>query len=192
MKKFIFLFLLTLLTSVTSFAQNGDGFNFGARCGVTISDFTGSAGETRSGFQSGAFIGYDFKGFGVEFGTYYSEQGSYNMLDGYYRYDCHLDYVSFQFLAKFRIFNGFRLFIGPQASSLVNSSYISRDTYYYDSYTYTENINGFDLGIIGGVGYTTSFGLDFSASYSHGFNNIFINDRTAYNTTFCVSVGWVF
>lgn len=190
MKKTFFLLILTLATSVAAFSQNNSGFNFGGRVGVTISDFTNSAGEVRTGVQSGAFVGYNISRFGLELGAYYSEQGSYNIIDGYNRYDYNLDYINFQLLAKLRVFNNFRIFAGPQASTLISSSFVTRDS--YSATSYSTYINEFDLGITAGVGYTASFGLDISASYTQGLNNLFKYDRTGYNTTFCISVGWVF
>ncbi len=188
MRKFFIAIVMLIFSSSSLFAQNGDGFGFGAKAGLNLADFTGSTGAARVGFVGGAFIDYNIKRFGFELGVYYSQQGSDGvLLDGFNRYNYQLDYLNAQLLVKYQLFNGFRVFIGPQLGYLINSTRKANGiTEQYD------NINKMDLGINAGVGYTFRFGLDLSASYTRGLTNLFITDRTAYNSTFRVSVGWIF
>lgn len=187
MKKVLTLLCICLMSSTVLFAQNGNGFGYGVKAGINLSDMTNSTGSGRVGFVGGAFVDYSIERFGLELGFYYSEQGSNGVLDAYEHVDYHFNYINAQLLAKYQIFNGFRVFAGPQGG------YIIKSTVQYEEHKEEyNNVAKWDIGITAGIGYTFKMGLDLSASYTRGLTNIFIDDRTAYNTTFKVSVGWVF
>lgn len=189
LKKIVAIFALSVFC-VSSFAQNGDGFGFGVRAGINMADFTGSTGASRVGFFGGVFGDYTIKRFGFELGLYYSEQGADNIVEqgiAGNRNNYRFDYLNLQLLVKYQVFNGFRVFIGPQFSYLLNAKRSN------DSYTEPfKAVMGSDLGITAGVGYTFTFGLDLAASYSRGFFDIFKDDRLAYSSTFRVTAGWRF
>lgn len=183
------------MSSTILFAQNGNGLGYGVKAGMNLSDMTSSTGAGRVGFVGGAFVDYNIERFGLELGLYYSEQGSNGVLVNYDHVDYHFDYINAQLLAKYQIFNGFRVFAGPQGGYIVKSTeqIVKSTLLQYDGTKRDyNNVAKWDIGITAGIGYTFKMGLDLSASYTRGFTNIFIDDRTAYNTTFKVSVGWVF
>ncbi|MFI3298961.1 MAG: porin family protein [Rikenellaceae bacterium] len=194
MKKIITLLAVSLMCSLSAFSQDdyGKGFNYGVRAGVNVADFTSSNGSSRTGLKAGAFVDYNFKRFGLELGAYYSQIGSDDIVtQGVVgnKLDNHLDYIDVAFLAKWRIFNRFRIFVGPQGGCLVNANIIYSDGTKQDV---SDSTHPLILSAVGGVGYTFSFGLDLSASYSHGLTPIFDATTKNYNTTFNVSAGWRF
>lgn len=189
MKKWVIIAILSLL-SLSTIAQNGSGLGVGIRAGVNLSDFTSSTGRARAGFAGGLFLDYNISRFGFELGVNYSEQGSLGVVQSGTlgnSTDFMLDYVNAQLLVKYQVFNGFRIFIGPQASYLVSSIQMKNGRDEPINY-----INAWDYGVRGGVGFTFKFGLDISASYNHGFSDIFLDDRTSYTSMFTINLGWRF
>ncbi|MFI3287694.1 MAG: porin family protein [Rikenellaceae bacterium] len=190
MKKLIVIISVFFCSVLCASAQNGDGFGYGARVGVSLSDFTGSTGSGRAGFSGGAFVDYTITRFGFELGVYYNGQGSLSVVESGYAgntVDYNLDYLNIQLLAKYQLFDGFRIFLGPEGGYLLSST-----LKYDDNKEDIDYINKWDLGIAAGVGYSFSFGLDLSASYTRGLFDMFETERTAYNSTFRVAVGWRF
>lgn len=175
------------MSSTALLAQHGNGFGYGVKAGINISDLTNSTGASRIGFVGGAFVDYSIERFGFELGFYYTEQGSNDVIDAFTRTDYHFDYINAQILAKYQIFTGFRVFIGPQGGYVINST-----AQYDDTKVEYNGIAKWDIGVVAGIGYTFKIGLDLSASYSRGFTDVFTDDRTAYNSIFKVSVGWIF
>lgn len=192
----VFVVVVILTMPLASKAQNGDGFGGGVRAGINLADYTSSTGKGRAGFFGGVFGDFTIKRFGLEAGLYYSQQGSFGVvsqgvLD--YKSDFEMDYVAIQFLAKYQIFNGFRVYAGPQGSYLVNSTHSYTNPTTLESIREkNNNVNSWDVGIVAGVGYTFSFGLDVAASYSRGFLDLFKDSSKGYTSMFRVTVGWHF
>lgn len=182
---------LLSLAAVPSAAQNGNGLGGGVRAGVNLSDFTGSTGVWRTGLRVGGFADYTIQRFGLELGAFYSEQGAFatvpNTEVSGARIDYRFDYINFNLLAKYQLFSGFRVYLGPQGGYLINSE----QSYDQVRQPY-DQVNKWDLGITGGVGYTFNFGLDLSAGYTHSLVDLFSSDRYANTTLFSVTVGWHF
>ncbi len=190
-KKFLVIIALFLLSSFSAFAQSGNGFSYGARVGINVADYTNSTGTGRSGFNGGAFVDYSVAKIGFELGAYYNQLGSKDVvmqgIEGN-KASYNFEYLTAQLLAKYQIYRGFRVFIGPECNFLVNST-----LQYGDVVEKRDDIFKFDLGITAGVGYTFDFGLDLSASYTRGLFDMFSSaDFKGYNSSFRVSVGWVF
>lgn len=188
-RKIVVLLVLSMLC-FTSKAQNGNGFGFGLRAGVNMSDFTGSTGSIRSSFFGGAFVDYTIKRFGFELGVYYSEQGSSGIATTEVagnRVNYKIDYIQAQLLAKYQVFNGFRVFVGPESGFLTSA----RRTYGNVSEKLS-NIAKYDLSVVAGVGYSFTFGLDVAASYSRGVFDMFTDASRANTSLFRVTVGWRF
>ena len=172
-------------------AQNGNGLGGGVRAGVNFADFTSSTGVGRVGLRAGAFVDYSISRFGFELGAFYSEQGSFGTapetsVTGS-RVDYRFDYLNAQLLVKYQLFTGFRIFLGPQGGYLLNAerSYAEvREPY--------GEVNKWDFGLTGGVGYTFRCGLDLSAGYTHGLVDVFSSSRYAATSIFHISVGWHF
>lgn len=195
MKKILVLVIFVCATTISTFAQNGNGVGLGARIGLTAADFTGSTGESRVGFVGGLFVDYSISRFGFEAGLYYSQQGSFKVADmrgDDNRADYKLDYLDLQVLVKYQIFNGFRVFAGPSVGFLLNSTISYKD----GAQSVTQKISTvrkYDVGIVGGAGYTFRFGLDVAASYTYGFSDLFLpTNKEAHTSMFKVTVGWSF
>lgn len=189
MKKWIIIALLAL-TPIVSAAQYGNGLGIGARAGLNLADFTGSTGKGRPGFVGGVFLDYNISRFGFELGVNFAQQGSLGVVQSgveNYAVDYMFDYTNAHLLVKYQIFNGFRIYLGPQVNYLVSAT--EKRNGINSSVDY---INKWDVGIKAGVGFTFKFGLDISASYTHGFYDMFQTSRTAYNSVFAISVGWRF
>lgn len=188
-KKLLFTALLCIIVQ-GAVAQNGNGLGGGIRAGLNLSDFTGSTGSSRAGISAGLFVDYTINRFGFEAGLYYSEQGSFGVAEQSIvgnRANYNLDYISLQLLVKYQIFNGFRVFLGPNAGYLINSKMS-----YGSVNQHIDYIAPWDIGIVGGVGYTFRFGLDVAASYTHGFIDLFKTERKSYTSMFKITVGWNF
>ena len=87
-------------------------------------------------------------------------------------------------VVNFKINDALRVFAGPQFGVLLNSKDYDR-------------ARDLDYNCIAGLGYTLPFGLDISASYSVGLNNVINHTAgsgsgSSYTSMFRVSVGYKF
>lgn len=178
------------LASLYSWAQNGNGLGGGVRVGINFADYTSSTGTGRAGFVGGAFIDYNISRFGFELGANYSQLGTLNIVKSGIvnnSADYLIDYATTHLLVKYQIFDGFRIFLGPQANFLVQSVCVENGQSNPINY-----ISNFDIGLRAGVGFTFKFGLDISASYTRGFIDMFETPQSSYNSSFNITVGWRF
>ncbi len=190
MKNFVVSIFL-LAVCYAGVAQNGDGLSFGAKIGVNISDITNSTGKARNGLVTGVFVDYNFSRLGIEIGLDYSQlgadkvvaQGATNNSVNH-----HLDYLNTNIIAKYQIFKGYRVYCGPQLSTLLTAKHKYSNA--------TENVRKqytpFGVGIVAGVGYTFNFGLDISATFNRGLFEILKTTTNQYNTVFNVCIGYRF
>lgn len=95
-------------------------------------------------------------------------------------------------------FNGFEVFAGPQVSYLAKADLkttagVLGFNLYKNTFDATEQLNRWDAGITGGVGYQFSNGVNISASYDHGLMKADANQNMdAYNRSFKVGLGFRF
>ncbi|WP_235954727.1 porin family protein [Cyclobacterium salsum] len=166
---------------------------FGIRGGASFfnwggEDITGNDYTNRTGFHAGVY-GNSFIGdrFSVEPGLYYSVKGTQN--DDMVNSRAVLNYLDAPILFRLYATDGVNLFLGPQASLLLGSSFEADalgNTYGWE----TDAINDFDAGVVVGLGYNPPKGLNFQASYDFGLVPVFEDsDANVYNRGFKVSVG---
>ena len=106
-------------------------------------------------------------------------------------------YVDVPVLLKVNM-DGFQVFAGPQVSYLVKSDLrttagVLGFNILNKTFDATEQMNRWDAGITGGVGYQFQNGVNISASYDHGLSRADANKNlNAYNRSFKVGLGFNF
>jgi hypothetical protein len=94
--------------------------------------------------------------------------------------------------------NGLQIFAGPQVSYLAKADLKTTAgalgfNIVNSSMDATQQLNRWDAGVTGGVGYQFSNGLNISASYDHGLSKMDANkNMEAYNRAFKVGLGFKF
>ncbi|HEX6914885.1 MAG TPA: porin family protein [Chitinophagaceae bacterium] len=221
MKKQFLLYASLALSSV-SFAQQQTRFTVKAgisRAGLRgdamgslgdLTDLTG--GMVKNTDRTGIFAGGSVsvpvaKNFSIEPGIYYSQKGSLlkgeldgkalSFLGANAKAQLNSHYIDVPLLAKAG-FGGFEVFAGPQLSWLaradlkVSAGALGFDVY-KSSYDATDQLNRWDAGITGGIGYRFSNGLGISASYDHGLTRADANRNIdSYNKAVKVGIGFSF
>ncbi|WP_424494467.1 porin family protein [Salinimicrobium sp. GXAS 041] len=194
MRKHLLLGFLSILTFGSVKAQE---INFGVKGGLNISNLHSSntpvdeITESRTGFHAGAFGELRFSNlFALQVEALYSQQGAtttiaYIPIDppgelGYFKQSYtkqqnqdleakgRYDYLNLPVLAKFYVYKGLNVYGGPQLSVLLSA----KDEYESVENDVKDQLDPFDFGLNGGVGYQFEMGLFFSASYYWGINNI--------------------
>lgn len=93
---------------------------------------------------------------------------------------------------------GFQLFAGPQVSYLVQADLrttagVMGFNIFNKKMDATEELNRWDAGVTGGVGYQFTNGLNLTAAYDHGLSRTDANkDFEAYNRALKVGIGFSF
>ncbi len=104
-----------------------------------------------------------------------------------------LDYIDVPVLLKADV-GGLQLFAGPQISYLSKANLHSKVgllgiNILSNDMDVTSSFNRWDVGVTGGIGFTFSKGITFSASYDYGLSKIDANQNTnAYNNSIKVGV----
>ncbi|MDT0644307.1 porin family protein [Zunongwangia sp. F363] len=195
MTKNYFIYVFFLLFSVnTAISQD---FSFGITAGVNFANLYSSNMPTeeyakmKAGFHAGPMAQVRFSNlFAIQTELLYSQQGSKMEIPyieitppgelGYSNTEpaanqttirgakSKYDYLNLPVLAKFYVYKGLNAFAGPQVSLLLSA----KDEYESEEVNVKEEIDAFDFGILGGVGYELKMGLLLKASYYLGLNNI--------------------
>jgi len=140
----------------------------GVRGGFNFSTLTNiDDNKTKTDFYLGGLVNIKFnKYFSLQPELSYSRQGDKGREyfdNGTYRYiNYELNYVTVGAVAKFN-FNGsgFHVLAGPSLDFKIDDNYINSSP------------EGFDLALVGGVGYTLPNGLTFEARIKQGFIDIY-------------------
>lgn len=169
MKK-IALIALVLLTGITSQAQVK--VNPGFRGGLNVSTLTNiDDNSTKTDFYIGGLVNIKFnKFFSLQPEITYSRQGDegreYFENGSSRRLNYELNYLTLGAVAKYNFKGkGFHVLAGPSLDVKVGDNYIN------------SNPEGFDLAIVGGVGYTLPNGLTFEARIKQGLVDIYGYDN---------------
>lgn len=176
----------------------------------SLIDYAGGAITTNShtGFYAGAYASIPVaKNVAIEPGAYYTQKG-YEL-----RGDLNIkgaefiganakailtsNYIDVPLLIK-GDFNGFQVFAGPQVSYLTSADL--RTTAGVLGFNLlnrkmdaTEQMNRWDAGLTGGIGYQFNNGFNITAAYDHGLTKTDANKNLdAYNRSFKVGVGFRF
>ncbi len=106
----------------------------------------------------------------------------------------HADYIEMPVLLKGN-FNGLQIFAGPQLSYLTNSSLnisagLAGINLFHSKLNVTNQMNRWDVGITGGVGYQFSNGLHITGSYERGLSKVDAGQNVkSYNQGFKIGAG---
>ena len=181
MKKLFLGGVLTLLFSF-SYAQIGDFLQdtrFGVKAGVNYSRVgeIHKNSESRIGFNAGVLavvpVSYEDKYF-IQPEVSYSQKGEKNKaVDTTEAYN--MDYVDLSVLFKAYLFDdesGFFGILGPQFSFLVKDDVKNRSNDLKDQFIKSyrdDKYNSFDLGIVGGVGYSYKRNIEITLRGEYGF-----------------------
>lgn len=139
----------------------------GIRGGLNVSTLTNvEDNSSKTDFYLGGLVNIKFnKYFSLQPEITYSRQGDEGRYfeDGrYYSEKYELNYITLGAVAKFNFGgSGFHILGGPSLDFKVDDNYIN------------SNPEGFDLAIVGGVGYTLPNGLTFEARIKQGMVDIY-------------------
>lgn len=189
--------LLSLFAIMLAFSVSAQRVGFGPKVGLNIGMLTDKAFDARYNFNAGAFVEYDISApWSLELSALYSRQGG--MLKHYpvtltenRDATLRLDYVNAPLVIKYYPWMGLNIFLGPQFSYLVNAELKVKDI---DAMSIKDTFHKFDIGVVGGVGYTWECGLVLSAQYNLGLRPIYKDkDLTkVYNSVVQINMGWRF
>lgn len=164
--------------------------------------------KNNTGFYAGANTNIELgKGFSIEPGIYYSQKG-YEMkgeldlkgiefLGANAKAQLTSHYVDVPVLLKANI-GGLEIFGGPQVAYLAKADLKATAgalgfNFFSRKLDATEEMNRWDAGITGGLGYQFENGLNVRASYEHGLSKLDKNQNMeAYNQAFKVGIGFKF
>ncbi|MEM6687277.1 MAG: porin family protein [Bacteroidota bacterium] len=183
MKKVLFVFVLCL-----GYFSNAQEFSFGVRGGYNLA---GIQGDNANGFQMrhGFHIGIvtEIKitnTFSVQPEISYSQQGSdqssvfifeeFPLIDT--ALEARYNYLNVPVLAKYYVFKGFSVEVGPQVGFLLSAEVDDG----MQVVSAKDQIKTIDVGVTIGIGYKLTNGLNFGVRYNAGFTNI--NDVSNTNT----------
>ena len=106
-------------------------------------------------------------------------------------------YIDLPLLLKANL-NGFQVFAGPQVSYLAKADLrttagVLGFNLLNKTMDATDQLNRWDAGITGGVGYQFANGININASYDHGLSKLDANKNLdSYNRSFKVGIGFSF
>jgi len=221
MKKQILL-AAAIAFSTFSFAQTAPSFGIRAGVvssdmrGDAVSslenmlDFSGGAirSSGNTGFYAGGFANIPVSSLiSVEPGIYYSQKGyglkgelslkGVEFLGAQAEAALNTTYIDVPVVLKANI-NGFQVFAGPQVSYLTRAELRTTAgalgfNVLDQKMDATGQMNRWDAGITGGIGYQFSNGLHLSASYDHGLSKVNSGKNLeSYNKAFKVGLGMTF
>lgn len=179
MKKLII--VLFVLIGITPSSQAQVTLKPGIRAGVNFSKFTNYDTDFKTGFYVGGELGIKFnKLYTLQPELVYSRQGGkgqgqyLNIIDDMLFYsdkefNYTIDYLSLSAISTFNFGTGFHVLVGPSLDFKLN------DNFENNSFTNGQPI-GFDLALVGGIGYSLPNGLSFEARFKQGFVDIYGNN----------------
>lgn len=180
---------ISIICVLTVFAANAQDWYLGPQASLNLTGLTHPAGistGTRAGYAIGAFGGYEFnKLIGIEGQITYSSQGcKFKDANGTMK----MNYINVPVMAKFNVWKGINLFVGPQFGFNVRAKHIVNG----NTLDMKDSVKTFDFGAIFGAAYQFDFGLRAGISYYAGMVNTSQNDNTSKNKVFAITVGWRF
>ncbi|NUY81393.1 PorT family protein [Flavobacterium sp. MAH-1] len=134
------------------------------RAGLNIARLTNAEDDRVTDFYVGAGVSFKFsKRYTLQPEINYSRQGGslyeFDPTYGAYKADIEAQYVGIAVTNKIYIVEGFHFLAGPAIDFKVGDNH--------------DDVEGFDFGIYGGVGYTLPLGLTIEARIKQGFVDIF-------------------
>lgn len=202
MNKFL-KYTLTLTLCFFSFQNTiAQDISFGIKAGSDFSNWRGKDVKdadlnTNISFHAGAFAEMPLSGkWNLESGIYISQKGfkaDEEIFGSTLEVKSTSTYLDVPILAKYFVTRNYNVFVGPQASYLLNNKVV----YEFDGDKDTEKgvsgFNKFDLGAVAGMGYQFDSGLLFSANYDFGLLKMDdVTNTKAYNRVVKISAGYRF
>ncbi|HET9431072.1 MAG TPA: porin family protein [Chitinophagaceae bacterium] len=160
----IFFSTLALFVSMVTMAQ----FQFGAKAGVNISNFTGGSFDDVDkkalvGFHGGVYMRFQIANFSIQPEAMVSTQGAkIDSASG--SYDWKLTYINIPVMAQYRFPAGFYLEAGPQVGFKIDDQ--------IENETIKNFVNELDLSLAAGLGYRGAKGLGIGARYTAGLSKV--------------------
>jgi hypothetical protein len=160
--------ILTLVLLLISFASFSQKFQFGAKAGANISNFTGGdfeAVEKKAlvGFHGGVYLRFEFLNFSIQPEAMISTQGAkIDSVSG--TYDWKLTYINVPVMAQYRFRGGFYIEAGPQVGFKIDEE--------IENETLKDFARGLDLSIAAGLGYRGKKGLGIGGRYTAGLSKV--------------------
>ena len=201
--KTILKFVLTSTFIICGFLNTyAQDIHFGVKAGADLSNWRGEDVNnadlnTNVSFHAGAFAEIPLsKTWNFESGIYISQKGfqaDEEILGTTLDIKSTSTYLDVPILAKYSVTSNYNIFLGPQASILLNN----KVTYEFDGEKETDKgVSGFkrfDLGVVAGMGYQFKSGLLFSANYDFGLLSVDdVTNTKAYNRVVKISAGYRF
>lgn len=221
MKKICFSLFISVIT-ISSFAQAQPSFGIRGGVSAAnlkgeavnnlqnLLGFTNGAVTTtgRTGFFGGGYANIPVsENFSIEPAVYYSQKGyqlrgdlnlkEIGFLGANAKAQLNTSYIDIPVLAKAG-FNGFQVFAGPQVSYLAGASLRTTAgalgfNLIDEKMDATNQLNRWDVGLTGGIGYQFANGFNVSASYDHGLAKADAGKNlSSYNRAFKVGIGMSF
>lgn len=204
MKKNLFLiFAIALFSNVQAqYIGVRAGYNNATLSGKTTN---GSSVSSKHGIYAGVTLEFPLsRFFSFQTEATYSRIGAKISSQGIGNANLTLDYLSAPALAKINIYEGLSLHTGPQFNFLINNNDFSFEKDEAFTEVSSRAVDSFDMSLVVGVNYRTSFGWCFEARFSQGLTNIleskesslintgFSPDYNFKNTVLSLGVGYVF
>ena len=220
MKKQILL-LIALFFSIASFAQQVQygmaagvsSYSIKGNAAANLQqalNFTNGIVSTSpvTGFYAGGYATIPLaNNFSIEPGMYYSTKGyalkgdfsvkGIDILSANATAQLRSSYIEMPLLLKAN-FNGLQLFAGPQVAYLANASInttagIAGINLFNSKMDFTNQLNRWDVGVTGGIGYQFTNGVRITGSYERGLSKVDAGQSVkSYNQGFKIGAGFSF
>ena len=173
-------------------------------------DYTngGITTTNRTGFFAGAYTNIALNEvFSIEPGAYYAQKGytlngalslkGADFLGANAKAQLTTHYIDVPLVLKANL-KGFQVFAGPQVSYLAKANLqttagVLGFNVFNRTMDATEQMNRWDFGVTGGLGYQFSNGLNLTAGYDHGVSKTDANKNLdSYNRAFKIGLGFTF
>ena len=173
----------------------GTEFYFGPKFGFNVASISDSGfDKSKLSFLMGAFAEFKFNDlFGLQTELIYSRQGDKGK-DGGVKKWARVNYLNIPVLAKFYVWEGISVDLGPQLGFALNGKYKTKSGG-TETKTDIKHLNTVDLSFAMGLSYDFDMGLVVSARYNLGLTNVVEKDKAGgnnQNRVFQLSAGWKF
>lgn len=188
MKK-VFLLAVALLAFCAAKAQPAVGdFTWGAKVGFNATNISNFDAKNKMSIHVGAFAEKRYSDLlGASAELIYSRQGARDK-DGDWKYKLRVNYLNIPILAKFFVWEGLSVDVGPQFGFALNAKQKAKGNG-NTAKVKIKDFNVFDFSIPIGVTYRVE-DIFVSARYNIGLTNVFDSGVNNKNHVFQLSVGY--
>ncbi|GET45030.1 hypothetical protein RCZ01_03320 [Capnocytophaga felis] len=178
------------------------GYNYATLSGETTA---GSSVRNNHGIYAGVTLEFPLsRFFSFQTEATYSRVGAKLSSESLGSAHLTLDYLCAPALAKINIYEGLSLHTGPQFNFLINNNDFSFEKDEVFTAVSHKAVDSFDMSLVVGVNYRTSFGWCFEARFNQGLTNILESEESSLtdtgfspnynfkNTVLSIGVGYVF